>query len=80
MDNGLGHSQNAEYKVVDPAHGKTCNKICATNEDSVQPAHPHSLIKVFADHMCLLQPPGYPKGDIREVLPYRVDVLVDLSR
>ena len=45
------------------------NKICATSEDSDQPAHPRSLIRVFADRMCLLQPPGYPKG-----MPYWVDV------
>ena len=24
-------------------HGKTSMKICANNEDSCQPAHPHSL-------------------------------------
>ena len=28
---------------------------------------------------CLLQPPGYPKRDKRERLPYWVDVLADLS-
>ena len=36
---------------------------CATSEDSDQPAHLRSLIRVFADRMCLLQPPGYPKRD-----------------
>ena len=32
-------------------------------------------IRVFADPMCLLQPPGYPKRDKQELLPYRVDVV-----
>ena len=46
-----------------PAHDKTYKKSCATSEDSDQPAHPRSLIRVFADRMCLLQPSGYPKRD-----------------
>ena len=41
--------------------------------------HTCSLIRVFADHMCLLQPPGYPKTDKQEPLPYCVDVQADLS-
>ena len=61
------------------AHDKTYNKTCATSEDSDQPARPRSLIRVFADRMCLLQPPGYPKRDKQEPLPYWVDVQVDLS-
>ena len=48
---------------------KTYSKTCATSEDSDQPAHPRSLIRVFADRMCLGQPPGYPKRDKREPLP-----------
>ena len=44
-----------------------------------QPAHPHSLIKVFADRMCLLQPMGYPKRDKGEPLPNWLGVLADLS-
>ena len=32
----------------------------ATSEDSDQTAHLRSLIRVFAGHMCLLQPQGYP--------------------
>ena len=43
----------------EPAHDKTYNKTFATREDSNQPAHSRSLIRIFADHMCLLQPPGY---------------------
>ena len=63
----------------EPAHDKTYNKICATSEDSDQPAHPRSLIRVFADRMCLLQSPGCPQRDKREPSPYWVDVQADLS-
>ena len=36
-------------------------------------------IRIFVDRMCLLQPPGYPKRDEREPLPYWVDAQDDLS-
>ena len=65
--------------IIEPADDKTYDKICATSEDSDQPAHPCRLIRVFADRMCLVQPPGYPKRDEREPLPYLVDVQADLS-
>ena len=52
---------------------------CATSEDSDQTAHPRSLIRVFADRMRLVQPPGYPKRDKREPLPYGVDVQAVLN-
>ena len=49
-----------------PAQDKAYNKACATSENSDQPAHPRSLIRVFADRICLLQPPGYPKREKRD--------------
>ena len=49
-----------------PQPYKTYNKTFATSEDSDQPKHPRSLIRVFADCMCLLQPPGYPNRDKRD--------------
>ena len=52
---------------------QTYDKIFWTSEDSDQPAHPRSLIRVFAGHMCLLKPPGYPKRDKWEPLPYWVN-------
>ena len=58
----------------EPAHYKTC----AISVDSDQPVYPRSLIRVIADCMSLLQPPGYPKRDTREPLPYWVDVQADL--
>ena len=60
-------------------HDKACNKTCTTSKDSDQPAHPCSLIGVFADRICLLQPPGYPKRDNWEALLCWVDVQADLS-
>ena len=62
-----------------PAYDRTYDKTCATSEDSDQPAHQRSLIRVFAVCMCLLQSPGYRKRDTREPLPYWVDVQADLS-
>ena len=44
--------------LFEPAHDKTYNKMCATSEDSDQPAHQRSLVAVFTDYMCFLQPPG----------------------
>ena len=63
----------------EPAHDKTYNKTCATSKNSDQPAHQHSLIRVFADHISFLQPTGYPKRNKHEPLPYWVDVQTDLS-
>ena len=65
--------------IYEAAHDKTYIKTCATSEDSDQPAHPHSLIRVFASCMCLLQCSGCPKRDIWESVPYREIVQVDLS-
>ena len=66
--------------IYEPVHDKTYYMTLATTcEDSDQPVHPHSLIGVFADSMCLLQPPGFPKRYKQESLPYWVDVQADLS-
>ena len=62
----------------EPAHHKTYNMTCAASEDSDQPVHPGNLIRVFTDHMCLLQPPANPKTDKRDPLLYWVDVQADL--
>ena len=74
----LGDVSDVTFFIIpneyEPAHDKTYTTTCATSEDSDQPAHSRSLIRVFADRMCLLQHPGYPKRDTREPLPYWVDV------
>ena len=62
--------------IIEPAHDKTYNKTCATSEDSDQPAHPRSLIRVFADRIFILD---HPKMDKRKPLPYWLDVQADMS-
>ena len=52
-------------EIYKPPHDKTYKKTRATSEDSDQPAHPRSLLRVFADRRCLLQTPRYPKRDKR---------------
>ena len=54
--------------VFEEMHDKTYNKTYAISEDSDQTARMRSLIRVFTDHMCLLQPPDDPKRDKREPL------------
>ena len=57
---------NTSTLIFEPVHKKTyinLIKTCVTMEDSHQPVHPNHLIRVFADCMCLLLPPGYPKRE-----------------
>ena len=50
----------SEYE---PANDKTYDKICATSEDSDQPAHPRSLTRVLVDcKYLLLSPDGVFAG------------------
>ena len=65
--------------INEPANDQTYNKRCGTSEDSDQPAHPRSLIRVFADRMRILQPSWSPKTDKREPLPFWVDVQANLN-
>ena len=73
----MGNVITADIDIL--AYDKIYIKTYATSEDSDQTAHPRSLIGVFADRICLLQAPGYPKRDKREPLSYWVDVQADLS-
>ena len=77
LDRNLALNSDAVQITNEPAHDKTYNKSCATSDDSDQPAHTRSLIRVFADRMCLLQPPGCPKR--YKLGPYCMDVHVDPS-
>ena len=61
--------------INEPAH----DKPCATREDSDQPAHSRSLIRVFADRMCLPQSQGHSKRYEREPVPCWMDVQADIS-
>ena len=45
-------SRSFSLKSYRPAHDKSYNRN-VTSEDLDQPAHSHSLIRVFADSMCL---------------------------
>ena len=49
------------WNGCEAAHDIFYNNTYATSEDSDQPAHPRSLIRIFADRMCLLQTLGYQK-------------------
>ena len=71
--------EKEDIKIYEPAHDKSYNKTCATRQDSDQPAHPRSLIRVFADRICLLQPPDYSNRNKREHLLFWMDVHADPS-
>ena len=56
--------------IFETAHDRNYNiynKTSATSKDSDQTAHSRSLIRVFADRMCFLQPPGYSKRGKRGI-------------
>ena len=72
-------SECTTHILTESAHDKSNTKICATSENSNQPAHLRGLIRVFADSMCLLLPRAYQKRDERELLSYLADVQADLS-
>ena len=61
----IGRSKALVLILFEPAHDKTYNKTCPTSEDSDHPVHLRSMIRVFADRMCIPQPPDYPKRDKR---------------
>ena len=63
-----GLNNTLPIPLCESAHDKTYNKICATSEVSDQPALTRSLIRVFADRMCRLQPPSCLKRYEREPL------------
>ena len=62
--------------IIAPAHDKTYDKTFAASEDSDQI---RAVWSVFADRMCLLQPPDYTKRDKQEPLPYWAAVQAYLS-
>ena len=47
--------------IIEPQREEIYLLTCALNEDSNQPAHPHSLIRVFVVHMKKLCNLSYPK-------------------
>ena len=69
----MGISEHIVY-IFEPVHDKTYSTACATSKDSDQPADLCSLIRIFADCVCPLQPPGCPKRDKQE--PFHESLLV----
>ena len=53
----IGHFPNKpnfyyqRVSIIEPPHDKTNKIVCAPSDDSDQPGHPHSLIRVFAVRM-----------------------------
>ena len=45
-----GHLNNKFMYNIEPPHDETNKMACAPSEDSDQPGHPSSLIRVFAVH------------------------------
>ena len=76
----FGVHENKLEVINEPVHDTTYIKTCAISEDSGQLAHPRIPIRLFAERMCLLLPPGYPKREKREPLSYLMDVQSDRSR
>ena len=60
------HRTKPKTKLVQPAKTQISLHIC-------------TVWSVFADSMCPLQPPGYPKRDEREPLPYWMDIQANPS-
>ena len=58
--------------------GKTNKVACAPSEDSDQPGHPHSLIRVFAVHMKKAWILSYPLSAQQRLSDW-VDAQADLS-
>ena len=62
-----------------PVHSSSYEIVCAPIEDSDQPAHPRSLIRVFAVRLKSLRIIGYPHNAPRRLLSDYVDAQADIS-
>ena len=49
--------------IYEPGHSISYKITCAPNEDSDQPAHPRSLIRVFAGHSVVATDPKHLQMD-----------------
>ena len=63
----------------EPAHDKTNKMACAPREDSDQPVHPPSLIRVFAVHIKKVLVLSYPLSELRRLWLDWVDAQADLG-
>ena len=66
-------------KTYEPAHDKTYRMAYMPSEDSDQPGHPPSLIRVFAVYIKKASVLSYPVSTPRRVLADWVDAQADLS-
>ena len=66
-------------KVFEPPHDKTNKMACAPSEDSDQPGHSPSLIRVFAVRMKKDQGLSYPLSEQRRLWSDWADAQADLS-
>ena len=71
-------SINYHY-ITEPPRDKTSKMACAPSEDSDQPGHPPSLIRVFAVRMKKAWVLSYPISAQRRLLSDWADALADLS-
>ena len=65
--------------ISEPAHCKTYNKTCATSENSDQPAHLRSLMRVFAARMKKAWVLSYPLSAQQRLWSNWADAQADLS-
>ena len=63
----------------EPAHGKTYKMACAPSEDSDQPGHPPSLIRIFAVQMKKALVLSYPLSAQGNLSSDWMDAQADLS-
>ena len=68
-----------QISTVQPAHDKTNKMVCAPSEDSDQPGHPPSLIRVFAVRSMGSQGPKPSSCGQRRLWSNWVDAQTDLS-
>ena len=69
----------ANCKSLEPQHDKTNEMICVPSEDSDQPGHPTSLIRVFAVCMKKAWALSYPLSTQRRLWSDWADAQADLS-
>ena len=69
----------SRHKHTEPPHDKTNDVACVPSEDSDQPGHPPSLIRVFAVHMKKAWVLSYPLSAQRRLWSDWADAQADLS-
>ena len=72
------HLNLCQVFIFEPPHNKT-NKMTAPSEDSDQPWHPHSLIRVFAVRSMDSEGPKLSSSGQRRFLSDWADAQADLS-